>query len=206
MGLGNLAGPVLQAVHGPQGLAESADSGEVSGSIRSPGDVMRSYVLPLICIVALAGCGRNTNERTVTVPGSNGGTVTISGNGQHFSATDANGHQSVDINSGGNGAPPANMPSFVPVYPGAKVTASVVGSGDKGNGGMIVIETSASIADVVAFYKQKTAASGFAETMNMNVNGTTMSTQTSADKKKTVSIVASVSNGTTHAQITWGTN
>jgi hypothetical protein len=167
---------------------------------------MRSYILPLVCVLALAGCDRNKDEKTVTVSGANGGTVTVSGNGTHFTATDANGKQSVEINSGGSSAPPANMPDYVPLYPGSKVTASVVGAGDKGNGGMIVIETNASIADVIAFYKTKTAASGFSETMNMNMSGTTMFTVTSGDKKKTVNVVASTSDGKTHAQITWGTN
>ncbi len=164
---------------------------------------MRAYLLPLACVLALASCDRNKQEKTVTVTG-NGGTMTVSGNGEHFSVKDASGKQTVDINA--NGVTPTNLPDYVPVYPGAKVQSSVVGAGDKGNGGSIVIQTNASIADVVAFYKQKAAASGFSETMNMASAGTTMFTAASSDKKKTIEVIASTSDGATHAQIVWGGN
>jgi hypothetical protein len=59
---------------------------------------------------------------------------------------------------------------------------------------------------VIAFYKRKTAGSGFTETMNMASAGTTMFTTTSGDKKKTVEVIASTSNGATHAQIVWSGN
>lgn len=165
---------------------------------------MRSYILPLLCVVALAGCDRNKEEKTVTVAGGSGGTMTVSGNGEHFSVKDANGKAVVDVNA--NGVAATNLPAFAPVYPGAKVTANMSGTGNNGTGGTIVLETSASVADVVAFYKQKSAAAGFGETMNMNTGGTTMFTAGSSDKKKTIAVIASTSNGATHAQITWGNN
>ncbi len=169
------------------------------------GDIMRAYLLPIVCVVALAGCGRNQDQQhNVTVSG-NGGTVSVSGNGEHMTIKDTTGKESVEINSNGGGVP-ANLPDFVPVYPGAKVTSSVVGNGNNGNGGMIIEQTNASISDVIAFYKQKSAASGFVEAMNMNTGGTTMFTATSSDKKKSINVVASTSNGSTQAQITWGTN
>ena len=164
---------------------------------------MRHYILPLVCAAALAGCDRHTEERTVTIPG-NGGAMTVSGNGQNYTVTDASGKESVTVNS--NGVNAAVLPGFVPMYPGAKIDSSVVGMGDKGTGGTVIIETSAPVGDVIAFYKRKTSGSGFTETMNMASAGTTMFTTTSGDKKKTVEVIASTSNGATHAQIVWSGN
>ena len=165
---------------------------------------MRRYLLPLVCVAALTGCGRNQDQQHTVAINGNGGSVTVSGSGEHMTIHDANGKQTVEINSNG-GSAPSNMPDFVAVYPGAKITASVAGAGN-GNGGMMVEQTSASIADVVTFYKKKSSDAGFAETMNMTMGGSTMFTATSPDKKKSLSVVASTANGATQAQITWGSN
>ena len=166
---------------------------------------MRGTISVLACVLAVAGCGRNQDQQhSVTVNGS-GGSMTVSGNGEHFTVKDANGRQTVDVNTEG-GVTPSNLPEFVPIFPGAKVQSSVVGAGNGGNGGTIVIETNASVGDLIAFYKQKTAASGFSETMNMNSGGTTMFTAGSSDKKRTIEVVASTSGGATHAQIIWSGN
>lgn len=164
---------------------------------------MRAYIVPLVCLVALAGCDRN-KDRTVTVSGSNG-TVTMSGNGEHFTVKDEKGNQTVEVNANGGGVP-SNLPGFVSVYPGASVQSSVVGNGSSGTGGTIVIKTSASIADVIAFYKQKATANGFSETMNMATGGTTMFTAGSKDNKHTIEVIASTSDGATQAQVIWGGN
>jgi hypothetical protein len=166
---------------------------------------MRHYLLPLICVAALTGCGRNRDQQHGVTINGNGGSVTVSGSGEHMTIHDASGKQTVEINSNG-GSAPSNMPDYVAVYPGAKITASVAGAGNNGNGGMMVEQTSASVADVIAFYKQKSAGAGFVEAMNMNTGGTTMFTAQSSDKKKSLSVVASTSNGATQAQVTWGTN
>lgn len=166
---------------------------------------MRAYLLPLACVLVLAGCDRQKNEHTVTISGSNGATVTMSGNNEHFTVKDANGNATVDVNSSG-GAAPSNLPAYVSVYPGAKVQSSVVGSGTTGTGGSIAIQASASIADVLAFYKKQAASAGFAETMNLQTGGTTMFTAASKDSKKSIQVIASSADGGTHAQITWGGN
>lgn len=150
---------------------------------------MRVYFLSLACLVSLAGCDRNREEQHVTV---SGGSMSVSGNGAHMSFKDASGQQTVEINSNG-GAAPANLPSFVTIYPGAKVQSSVTGSSANGNGGTIVIQTSASIPNLIAYYQKKSAAAGFGETMNMATGGTTMFTAGSKDNKRTIEVVASAS-------------
>ncbi|MGD0192546.1 MAG: hypothetical protein ABSD74_17550 [Rhizomicrobium sp.] len=166
---------------------------------------MRACLLAFACVVALAGCGRNQDQQhTMTINGNGGGTVTMSGNGQNMTIKSSDGNASLQFNANG-GQAPANLPSYASVYPGSKITTSMVGSDAHGNGGMMVEQTSASVADVIAFYKQKASASGFAETMNMNVGTETMFSATSGDKKQTLSVVATTQNGSTQAQITWGT-
>ena len=164
--------------------------------------MMRAYMLPLACVLVLAGCDRQKSEHTVTVAGSNG-TVTMSGDSGHYTVKDANGSQTLEVNASGGGTP-SNLPSYVSVYPGATVQSSVIGAGPQGNGGSIAIQTSASIADVVAYYKKQTASAGFSETMNMQSGATTMFSAASKDSKKSIQIIASASDGGTRAQIIWG--
>jgi hypothetical protein len=164
---------------------------------------MRACLLAFACVVALAGCGRNQDQQHTVVINGNGGSMSVSANGGHMTFKDSSGKASMEINTNGGGAP-ANLPDFVAVYPGSKVTTSVVGAGNDGNGGMMVVQTNASVADVIAFYKQKASSAGFSETMNMNMGTETMFSSQSSDKKKSLSVVATTSNGATSAQVTWG--
>lgn len=164
---------------------------------------MRANLLLLACVVALAGCDRQKSDHTVTIAGSNG-TVSMTGNGEHFAVKDANGNQTMEVNANGGGVP-SNLPGFVTVYPGAKVQSSVVGNGANSTGGTIVIQSSACIADIIAYYRRRAASAGFSETMNMSTGETTMFTAGS-NNKRSIEVVASTSDGATHAQIIWGGN
>lgn len=160
---------------------------------------MRRFILALAVAGALAGCDQNKQQNVVV--SQNGTTASVSGNGEHITVTDAKGKETVNFSS--NGLNGATLPAFVPVYPGGKVTTSVVGSGSS-NGGTVVITTSDSPAAVIAFYKQKSAASGFAQTADMNMNGMLMFTATSDAQKKSLEVMTSMQNGKTQAQIIWG--
>ncbi len=160
---------------------------------------MRVVILALAIAGVLAGCDQNKQQNVVV--SQNGTTASVSGNGQHITVTDAKSKETVNFSS--NGLNGASLPAFVPVYPGGKVTTSVVGTGTS-NGGTIVVETSDSPDAVIAFYKQKSAASGFTQTANMNMNGMLMFTATSNSEKKSLQVMASTQNGKTQAQIVWG--
>jgi hypothetical protein len=160
---------------------------------------MRAVIVALAIAAALTGCDQNKQQNMVV--SQNGTTASVSGNGEHITVTDAKSKETVNYSS--NGLNGANLPAFVPVYPGGKVTTSVVGSGSS-NGGTIVIETSDSPDAVIAFYKQKSAASGFTQTANMNMNGMQMFTATSDAEKKSLQVMTSAQNGKTQAQIIWG--
>jgi len=159
---------------------------------------MRVLILGLAAAGLLAGCDQNKPQVVVS---QNGTTASVSGNGQHITVTDAKTKETVNYSS--NGLNGASLPAFVPIYPGGKVTTSVVGSGSS-NGGTVVIETQDSPDAVIAFYKQKSAASGFTETANMNMNGMQMFTATADSSKKTLQVMASNQSGKTQAQIIWG--
>ena len=119
------------------------------------------------------------------------------GNGSmHIQSSD--GKTVMDFNSKGLGN--VQTPDYAPLYPGAKVDASIA-SGD--GGGMVAFETSDSQQQVMTFYKQKTASAGLVSKMDMTTdNGMVYLAQT-ADEKKMLQVAASKQGTTTHAQITW---
>ena len=162
---------------------------------------MRLVVIGLACAGLLTACGQSKQQKTVYV--GNGGTVSMSGNGTATQITvhDSKTNEQVEYNAGG--AVSANLPPYVSVYPGAKVTASVVGSGSQ-NGGMIALETSASPDTVLAYYKQKTSAAGFSQTTSMVINGTTIYAADADSNKKSFQITVASQQGKTQAQIVWG--
>jgi hypothetical protein len=167
---------------------------------------MRAAIVALslsVCVV-VAGCGKGS-EKTVVIPGKDGNvTVTSSNDSQHMVMHSADGTATVDINS--NGGANTKMPDFAPLYPGAKVTSSVVGANSKDGqqGAMVIFSVAASPTDVVAFYKQKATAAGLPQTMSADINNTQMFA--AGKDKKSVTVSASASNGTTQVQVLWGSD
>lgn len=160
---------------------------------------MRATSLLLAGLVCLAGCDQNKHE-AISVQDKNGN-VAVSGNGQHFSIHSSDGKSTVNIDTNG-GAAVGSLPSFISVYPGAKVMTSATGTSTSGTGGTLVLEIKASPAEVLGFYKQKATGAGFKEEASMNMGGTQMFTAKSGDR--TVQIVTSdAGGGATHAQVTW---
>lgn len=177
----------------------------------------RFLLVMLAGTALLAGCDQNKNAVTVkdkngsvtvsangqhvTVQGGdNGGNVTVSGNGSQVTMQADNGKSMVQINTGGVDTH-GKLPGFVAVYPGAKVISSVSGSGGSGAGGTIQLEISATPDRVVEFYKQKTTAAGFQQTLDANDAGSLLYAATSG--KRTVQVLPSADGTGTHAQVTW---
>lgn len=69
---------------------------------------------------------------------------------------------------------PDGFPTDVPLYPGAKVKASVAGAGQQGGGHYVTLESSASIADIGAWYKKEVVAQGWAIETDATVSGSVM--------------------------------
>lgn len=150
----------------------------------------------IIAAAGLSGCGKHDTK--VYSDGKN--TVAMSNNGDgHMTVTGSNGEK-VEIGAGSE----AKMPSYLPLYPGAKVTASFTGQGKEGSGGMVSFTTPDSPEAVIAFYKQKAGAAGMADTMNMNSGGTLVYIGANEKAKTQVSISASKGGDGTTAQVNWG--
>ena len=155
-----------------------------------------------VCLV-VAGCGKGS-EKTVVIPGKDGNvTVSTSGDSQHMTINSANGTASYEINA--NGGVHATMPDFAPLYPGAKVTSSIVANNPNGTrGAQVVFTVSAQPSDVIAFYKQKAGAANLAQSVDANINGTMMF-EAGKDKKSLV-VSASSGNGGTQVSVIWGSD
>lgn len=147
--------------------------------------------------VSLVGCGKSD---TKVYSDGKGGSVAVSNGGDgHMTITGANGEK-VEIGTGSN----AKMPDDIPLYPGAKVTASFTGQGKDGSGGMVSFTTTDTPDAVVAFYKQKAEAAGMAQTMNMDMNGTKSYVAANDKDKRSLTITATKGSDGTTGQVTWG--
>jgi hypothetical protein len=83
------------------------------------------------------------------------------------------------------------------------VQTSVNGSDKGGTGGTVIFKTSASVADIIAFYKQKTTAAGMAETMSMTSGGMTTFGAAKQGTKNSVQVVATAGGDGTSVQVVW---
>jgi hypothetical protein len=119
-------------------------------------------MLKLVAISAalllLAACEKS--EKTVTVTDSQTGKqadVTTSASGDTTTVRTADG--TFTSQTGENVQ--ANLPDFVPVYPGAKAIASVSGQGAEGGGAMTSFEAADPPAKVIGFYKEAMVKAGY---------------------------------------------
>jgi hypothetical protein len=126
--------------------------------------------------------------------------VTVSGNGGNVTVHSTDGNATVMVNAAGMNVS-GKLPGFVNIYPGAKVVSTVNGGSASGGGGTVAFETGAAPADVIGFYKQKAAASGFTQNLDANDSGSLLYSATSGGK--TIQVLASKDTGGTHAQVTW---
>src|SRR5580765_5710648 len=83
------------------------------------GNSMRNLVVIAMIATAasLAGCGKSDTKVYSTGKGS----VAVSQSGDHMTVTGSNGEK-VEFGSGASAT--AKLPSYLPLYPGAKVTTS----------------------------------------------------------------------------------
>jgi len=63
------------------------------------------------------------------------------------------------------------LPSYVPIYPGATVKRGFT-RGGRIRAGNLIFETAAPVADVITFYQKAITGAGFAQTMNTESGGT----------------------------------
>ena len=126
---------------------------------------MRTGIVACVVSALLAACG--SNGTTIAHDQNGGATVTMgdTGNGPAMVAK---------LAAPGQTVAPNDLPSWAPVYPGAKVS-QVVDIAFHGGAGMpggphrqVIFMTSDPIASVSAFYDQKIASTGVKPVMTSN--------------------------------------
>ena len=113
---------------------------------------MRRVLVVAVSLLALVACGRvhRNADGTTVIHGHDGSTITVGQGGL----------------TGQN--PPAHMPAFLKVFPGATIKSTI----DTGkSGGMMTMETSAAPDAVIDFYKGEAKAAGLDAQMDMNNEG-----------------------------------
>ena len=100
-------------------------------------------------------------------------------------------------------AAPAPPPDFVPIYPGATIDTSVSGGAGGGSGGAFTFQTHDKPADVIAFYKSRTAAEGFASTFSSQSGDGLMFSAGKQGADDGVQVIATPADGATAVQVIW---
>jgi ABC-type glycerol-3-phosphate transport system substrate-binding protein len=150
----------------------------------------------LAAVLGLAACGQN-DTTTISTPEGNA-TATTSGDGNTVASTGASGQPS-QTTPGSTEA--AQLPDFLPLYPGAKVTTSFAAPDTTAQGGSVAFEANASPADIIAFYKQRAAAQGLREAISAN-NGDTM-TYLATKEQMVVQVIVSKGTSATETVLSW---
>lgn len=99
------------------------------------------------------------------------------------------------------GSTPPVMPSYLPLYPDAKVVGGFQRPSRFGDGGSVVYTSAARPADIIAFYEKTAAAANFVQTIN-NSNGGTLSYGARAGRRS-LQVIAEPIAGGSHVQIFW---
>ena len=137
------------------------------------------------------------------------GTTTIDGN-----AAEDGGTGSVTVTDGkgetatfvGGGDAPKNLPTWVPTYPGGTTTGSFDATSNNERTAAFSVTTSDSVDDVIAFYEGKLKEAGLEvqrSTYESNGQKGGSVTGTTADQKRTVSVLLGTDEKGTQATVTF---
>jgi hypothetical protein len=152
----------------------------------------RSLLCLFACSCLLFGC-RKSEEKMAekAVEKATGGQVEIdSKTGQVKMKQKGADGKETEVQLGQNSTLPADFPKNVPIYPGAKIMASVsISRGE--NGHMITLSTKDGVTAVLDFYKKNLP--GFKVEGELSADDTTILTMSS--DTQTVSVTASKSSG-----------
>lgn len=122
-----------------------------------------SFLLLVVLAGVVLGCGKS---ETVVAPDGTKATVTKKGDGVDITVNGPDGGK-IQIAGEGSASLPEGFPESVPVYPGAKIMASV-----KGKDSMMVTLTTADASKKVAdFYNEKLKANGWTIEVTADIDG-----------------------------------
>lgn len=139
-----------------------------------------------------------TKEGTTTLDGSS------VGEGGTLKVTDAQGQEATFSAGAGE---PKNLPSWLPVYSGAKIEGSYDATTAEGRNAMFTATTGDSVDQVAEFYKAQLEGAGLkVERSSYETNGqkTIMLVGTTEDEKRTANVTISTGDGQTQAMVNFG--
>ena len=106
-----------------------------------------------------------------------------------------------DLRTFFHGSAPMDLPSYLPLYPDAKVVGGFERPSRFGTGGSVIYTCAAQPTDIIAFYEKNAAAANFVQTTN-NANGATLAYAARAGSRSFQVIVEPIPGGS-HVQIFW---
>jgi uncharacterized protein YfiM (DUF2279 family) len=136
-----------------------------------------------------------TKDGTTVLDGSS------TGDGGTLKVTNEKGEEAVFGTSAGA---PKNLPSWVPLYAGAKIQGSYDGTTAEGRNAMFTVNSSDSVDQVADFYQSKLEGAGLkVERSSFEANGqkTIMVVGTAEDDKRMASVTVSTNEGQTMALV-----
>ena len=139
-----------------------------------------------------------TKDGTTTFDGSS------SGEGGTLKVTNDKGEETV---FGTTAGAPKNLPSWVPLYTGAKIEGSYDATTAEGRNAMFTVSSSDSVDQVAEFYKSQLEGAGLkVERSSYETDGqkTIMLVGTTEDEKRTANVTVSTGDGQTQAIVNFG--
>ena len=180
------------------------------GDTRNPGFAAAKLMASMNPNVEVLNADENTGKITMREK-KTGKTVTLDFKDiqrGRISFQDDSGEK-VDIRSGGDTGSLANVPAWVPKYPGAQATVTYSAQGKDQDGGTFQLKCSGSIQQVADYYEQQLKAAGMKIEKNSMQSGSgsmTMVSGTDDASRRSVMVSVSTSDGSTVAQIVYSVN
>jgi len=100
-----------------------------------------------------------------------------------------------------HGGTPPDLPSYLPLYPDAKVVGGFERPSRFGTGGSVIFTTASSPGDVIAYYEKITTTANFVQSTS-NANGGTLTYGARAGERS-IQVIAQPLPGGSHVQLFW---
>jgi hypothetical protein len=143
-------------------------------------------------MLMLAACGSETSGEFTTEDGENA-EYTIDKNSGETSMTIKGEDGTATLRSGAD--VPVDLPDGFSLYPGAKVITNTVVDQPDGKGTMVMFETDAAAADVMAHFRKEAEDAGFNIQIDANMNGSLMIGGERKADGSTLSVTATPGDG-----------
>lgn len=162
---------------------------------------MKKLVWVASACVLLAACGA---EKSGTITTDDGETAeySVKQDGGEMTATVETGDGAATVTSGANVK--VDLPDGFTVYPGAKIVTNTVMNGPDGKGAMVIMQSDADPATMIAFYRKAAEAAGYTIGMEMKTETNTMIAGEKKGSKAGFSFSAGAEDGQTNAQLMVG--